>query len=960
MIRKLVFALSLLGACFTGLVHALGLGEATVKSSLNQPLAAEIELVSIGELGIDEILPGLATREEFLRAKVDRVYFLSDLRFEVIENKKGNLAVVLTTTKPVREPFLNFLVEVIWPSGRLLREYALLIDPPLYNKEKVALVQTPVVSQGNTVSQPVAETVSGDQLNIAEPAKTSVAAINTTGQRGGTYGATTSKDTLWDIAIKARPNRSVTPQQVMLSIQDLNPKAFINQNINKLKAGQVLRLPALEQIKERSSSQAITEVIAQNEAVRPKRTRSVASATKKVSSTTSESSGSNKDELKLVVASNQANTSNTANSGSSMQAGNGRAESNEEMMLALEKLDKASLENTELNGRVTDLEEQLQTLQRILALKNDQLANIQGQMRANELAELVETVEVAAGTEMGQTDVGKTALGPNESMGPSKAIDEPKAAPTEIAKKVVAPVSSPKISDPVPEKAENIFEVILNNPLYLGLLVIGVIILLAVLWLVSRNNGLKEEEYYAENESEEDDAPSGEVSETDESEPQERNENFDEISDFEAGDETELVDNAFALDDEESSDLDSHQDEREAEDVIAEADVYIAYGRLDQAANILENAISAEPVRTDYRLKLLEVYKDSNDAEAFNRQFSELEAIQDTNAIEEASQIRTELLENELVSLEDKEQELAGSRQLEDELEAQQEHDAALETEEAAIENDAKSFDFDSVDEDETDEVGLDVDFSSDELELDLDVDLELSQDDEPSITEKEELESVAEDQNFASALEESEGDNLLGEELDAALSGDADLLDIDLDDLDDVDLSGELDQETEIDLSDDFSAELESTELDLSTESDLTLGSELSLAEEALPEAADEEEPEAADEEEPVAADEEEPVAVSDVVTDEALDEVVSDEILDEAVEAFSGADELADELGDSDDFDFLDGTDEASTKLDLARAYIDMGDVDGAKDILEEVAKEGSEEQQAEANDLLGSLDA
>jgi pilus assembly protein FimV len=97
------------------------------------------------------------------------------------------------------------------------------------------------------------------------------------------------------------------------------------------------------------------------------------------------------------------------------------------------------------------------------------------------------------------------------------------------------------------------------------------------------------------------------------------------------------------------------------------------------------------------------------------------------------------------------------------------------------------------------------------------------------------------------------------------------------------------------------------------------------------------------------------EQVAVSVVDTEE----VISDEILDEAVEAFSGPDELADNLGDTDDFDFLDGTDEASTKLDLARAYIDMGDVDGAKDILGEVAKEGSEEQQAEANDLLGSLD-
>ena len=113
MIRKLAIALSLLGVCFTGLVHALGLGEVTVKSALNQPLNAEIELVNTAGLTINEILPGLATREEFQKADVDRVYFLSDLRFEVITNTQGKASIVLTSKKPVREPFLNFIVEYL-------------------------------------------------------------------------------------------------------------------------------------------------------------------------------------------------------------------------------------------------------------------------------------------------------------------------------------------------------------------------------------------------------------------------------------------------------------------------------------------------------------------------------------------------------------------------------------------------------------------------------------------------------------------------------------------------------------------------------------------------------------------------------------------------------------------------------------------------------------------------------
>jgi len=974
MIRKLAFALSLLGACFTGLVHALGLGEATVQSSLNQPLTAEIELVNVSGLGIDEILPGLATREEFLRAKVDRVYFLSDLRFKVQKNEKGNLAVILTTTKPVREPFLNFLVEVIWPSGRLLREYALLIDPPLFSEKKAAPVQSPSIS--NVPNQTV---VSGDVLKVSEPTQ-SVTSVATSGQGGGTYGATNSQDTLWDIAIKARPDRSVTPQQVMLSIQDLNPGAFINQNINKLKAGQVLRLPTLEQIKQRNRSQAIIEVIAQNEADRPKRTKSIASTTKRSEASKTETVGTSGDELKLVVASNQSTVSNTANSGQSTEAGNGRAEPNNEMLVTLEKLDKAALENTELTGRVTDLEEQLETLQRILALKNDQLAGIQSQMRASELAKLEaapdETANEEQSTQNVENNVAVTSVTEKSTLenvadkADAGKADELKkteqlalAEKAKIAAEKAVPATQPEISVPVTHK-ESIFETIASNPLYQGLLGLGIIILLIVLWLVSRNNAQKEQEYYAQNTSDDDLLEEGEDENLEfETESADSEQDNDE-------EESENLEDFLAQDDEEyASEVESsaQQQEGESEDVIAEADVYIAYGRLDQAASILESAISADPVRTDYRLKLLEVYKDSNDVDAFNRQFSELEAIQDTAAIDEAALIRTELLENELVSLETKEQELADSRQLEEQLESQSEQEAALEAEEEAIENDAQSFDFDSVEgnADDSEAENLDIDFSSEDLELDLDVDLDLAQEGELAPEEASELELGEDVADFTAELESNDVDELLGEdssllsEDDNLLAGD-DLLsestellsenDLEIDqpltekdvqdlELDDIDLSGELDQETEIDLSDDLTSDL-SGSVDLSVAEDLSIDEELSGAD--------------------VLSLSEEPLTEEAPSLDVEGESVISDAILDEAVEAFGSAEDIGDDLGDSDDFDFLEGTDEASTKLDLARAYIDMGDIDGAKDILEEVTKEGSDEQQTEAKDLLGSLDS
>ena len=247
MMRKFAVALSLAGVLSASVVNALGLGEASVKSTLNQPLNAEIELVNIRGLEDTEILPGMASREEFLKAGVERIYFLSDIRFDVEVGENGKAIVKLTTNKPVREPFLNFLVEVIWPSGRLLREYALLIDPPVYGDEPLAPVQQVVTAPASRTSSPT---------STSEPSQSSAASGNAD-YAGGTYGPTTGKDTMWAIALNARPDTSVTAQQTMLAIQDLNPDSFINGNINTLKKGQILRLPTLNEIRQRSKRDAV-------------------------------------------------------------------------------------------------------------------------------------------------------------------------------------------------------------------------------------------------------------------------------------------------------------------------------------------------------------------------------------------------------------------------------------------------------------------------------------------------------------------------------------------------------------------------------------------------------------------------------------------------------------------------------------------------------------------------------
>lgn len=174
-VRNLVLAIAAATALTTEVAHALGLGEVRLQSSLNQPLVAEIELLDAKMLAPGEVVPSLASVEEFNRAGIDRQYFLTDLKFTPVLRPDGKSVIRVSSTKPVREPYLNFLVEVLWPSGRLLREYTLLLDPPLYSPETVAAVapQLPITS----VAPARTPTVSPAPSQVRSPSSAS-----TTGQ----------------------------------------------------------------------------------------------------------------------------------------------------------------------------------------------------------------------------------------------------------------------------------------------------------------------------------------------------------------------------------------------------------------------------------------------------------------------------------------------------------------------------------------------------------------------------------------------------------------------------------------------------------------------------------------------------------------------------------------------------------------------------------------------------------
>ena len=228
-VRNLVLAIAAATALTSEMAYALGLGEVTLKSALNQPLLAEIELLDAKTLAPGEVVPVLASAEDFNRAGVDRQFFLTDLTFTPIVRPGGKSVIQVSSTKPVREPYLNFLIEVLWPSGRLLREYTLLLDPPLYSPEIAAAVapQLPVAA-------PIVRRSTAPQQATPPAAASAESAVV-----AGEEYKVTPNDTLWEIAERARQGGTV--HQTMLAIQDLNPDAFIGNNINRMKNGQVHR-----------------------------------------------------------------------------------------------------------------------------------------------------------------------------------------------------------------------------------------------------------------------------------------------------------------------------------------------------------------------------------------------------------------------------------------------------------------------------------------------------------------------------------------------------------------------------------------------------------------------------------------------------------------------------------------------------------------------------------------------
>ncbi|MGP9831256.1 FimV/HubP family polar landmark protein [Marinobacter sp. NSM] len=1024
-VRKLAVAMALAGGLGSGVVQALGLGEIELQSWLNEPLDAEISLRESRGVDPGDVFVNVAPEAAYQRIGIDRHQFLSRLRFEVVTASDGSLVVNVSSREPLREPYLNFLLELTWPNGRLMREYSVLVDPPVYAEDSGVQEQVSAPSAAPATSaQPAPR--SQESVRRQAQAESSFAR----GYQADTFGPTRPSDTLWTIAQRVRPDSSVSMQQVMLALQDQNPNAFIGGNINRLKRGEVLRVPTTEQIRSRSQAEANRVVAQQNEAFQS-RTVDATRTAEAESAPAPTQAGAAGDELRLLVADGESR--DVTEGGSAGGDGDLPGGSDVGSAVAMEELEATRRENEELNSRLADLQDQVSTLQRLLELKNSQLADLQG-MTAEEAAaagqlpddeaevptgelaeadgaddvaeddsEALEGMPAAEGSEQAVSDEltddsgvdgAGEEIATTESAQPVDEAAEQGADEADVAAAPAAeqPREQPRQPSPAaPPAAEkgfpgNVIDAISNNPMYQIALGGGLVLLLLLLLLVARRNANREKAFYDQLNSED-------------------------------GSESDSFD--LSLEDE-------AVDQQEGADALAEADTYIAYGRHDQAAQVLETAISREPSRTDLRLKLLGVYADSQDRNSFEKQYGEIEALEDEAAIEQATVLRERLEEAEsMPSIDDLESQLRSDSfstsvateeelgqedelpsdddwQLSDDLKAD-EFEASPEPEqenefgelESDVEKEADSPDdlieydlsiLEASDKGEPDDLELseEQDFSSLEMDLedsgegkadeeDLSFDFESALEDEA--TEEPAVETAEEDTLDFGLEDESDKAEQVGdaETVEDELSGDVDALDESFLDELDAELDKVAEEEGEPEGLDLDESTLDDLELDVSDE-DLALMEEFSESDEQP--AGPEQEAASLDEElgledafsseepadsEPTSEQAQEGESEATEQEADAMDDdlvPLASESLDGKQEQSSALDIDEESLGEDDDFDFLAGTDEAATKLDLARAYIEMGDSDGARDILEEVALEGNDEQKAEAQELLKNL--
>lgn len=634
MAHKFAAVVFSLGCLQASSVMALGLGELTLESFLNEPLKANVDLLNTGDLHQDEIRIRLATREDFEKLGIDRAYFLTSIKFQVTADENGHAQITMTSDDPVLEPYLDFIVEARWPSGRLLREYTVLVDPPVFSQATPVISASKRVEEVEGIPAPAKkkQKSSGTRVDVRKsdlaPGEMPQRGYNTATVASPTPGGRymiNRDDTLWEIALQAKPE-GASVHQTMLDIQRLNPDAFIEGNINRVKAGYIVYLPESGDISSENLAAALTEVRQQNDDWREGRS--------------TEPSATSGPSLRISATPDEETAAeDSADSGTAGEREVGASAA------ALEDMDKAELERADSEQRLGAMEEQVETLQRIVSLKDDQIAALQAALAnagEGEIAvlEAVPTEETEAG---GQLIAGVEDAAGDEPTAEVAGADDTTAMETESVAEVEVAAPEQKqaaTAAPAPAKPAPVAQApaeqsggFMDYILY----ILGAALVAILGFVFMRRKGDDSDAQEA--------APAAAVAAParDVFSDVELQDSELEVEAAEEPETTESLEELLAPDRENRGygqrKHDEYASDVDAADALAEADIYIAYGRYPQAMDLLNNAVANEPGNPAYRLKLLEINAEMGERDAAMEQLAKLQEINEPVSLARAEEV---------------------------------------------------------------------------------------------------------------------------------------------------------------------------------------------------------------------------------------------------------------------------------------------------------------------------------
>lgn len=617
--RKLTKALTVVSLLAPVSGHSLGIGDIRVRSALNQNLNAEISLVASRGEDPSNIKVSLAPAEKFDEAGVPWTYFLSKIRFQPIVKPNGSIVIKVTSKEALKEPYLNFLLEVSWPKGNLYREFTVLVDPPADYQSKSYLEPASQFEEPTYSSSPSYDSYRAPRPEHTlrqRPVKNRVA--KTRRASNGNYGGqivTRRNDTLWNVADRTR-DAGVTVEQMMVALYEKNPHAFYQQNVNALSAGKRLQIPGKEVVQKLSQDAALAEFTRQNDAWNNNRSGVPAREPQVAKEEVVDSQLKLEAPIEATVgASETVSPAGEQSIGSTSDTSAQPAPSNPEVPPLQKQTEKATTPADDaLQGKIAALEKQMAMMQELIALKDKQLADLQNPIKTEPLSK-PPTAEATPPTSI-------TGSRQPEQVPPPPSVTPTapeQLAPTSV--KPVQPVTPPpkpivkptikKLEKPVPTTEEPSFPIAWIAGGLGGIL----LPLLGWFWWQKKKLGQESEtaSIFRDYNSVRGGETTGTFSSGRKSGP---------VSSMATADSSFL--NDFKASDFES--FESFNVDHGDIDPLAEADVYLAYGRYQQAEELIRQAIQDHPDRDDCKLKLLEIFHASSNKADFENYAKELAA----------------------------------------------------------------------------------------------------------------------------------------------------------------------------------------------------------------------------------------------------------------------------------------------------------------------------------------------